>query len=360
MTLFAGIGLLALSSCSSRNGEGQSTAKGADPVTVTVATPSSGEEDNINVSGQIEAAQTASISTRIMGFITKINVNIGDHVRKGQSLVAISNDDILAKRSQADAMIAQAETAFRNAQKDYDRFNNLYKEQSASAKELDNVTLQYSAAKSALETAKQMRNEVNTQLQYSNLVAPFDGTVIQKSADAGSMASPGMPILTIERLGSYQVNASVPENVIEKIQSGQPAIINIKAADRTINGKITEVNRSSQFTGGQYIIKVNIPDDEKKGLYGGMYADVSIPVKQSGKTMSADNEVMVPLSSIDNKGDLTGLYTIANDGTASLRWIRLGKVYGGKVEVLSGLAKNEQFILSADGKLYNGVPVKIK
>ncbi|MGN6600835.1 MAG: efflux RND transporter periplasmic adaptor subunit [Ginsengibacter sp.] len=350
--------LLTLNACSSKVNL-EPKANTDIPITVTVATPSSGGERNINVSGQIEAAQSANISTRVMGYITMLKVNTGDHVSKGQLLATISDQDIVAKRARADAMIAEAQAALKNAQKDFDRFTVLYNQQSATAKELDNVTLQLASAKSGLEAAKQMRNEANAQLNYTNLTAPFSGIVTQKLADAGSMANPGMPILIIEQGGSYQVSASVPENTIDKIKLGQKAILSINAINKTLNGEITQVNQSSRFTGGQYIIKISIPD--KKGLYSGMYVDVSIPLTKAGATNNVqDGQVLVPTASIDNRDQLTGLYTISSNNTALLRWVRLGKTYGDKVEVLSGLGKDEQYIVSADEKLYNGAPVKIK
>ena len=58
-------------------------------------------------------------------------------------------------------------------------------------------------------------------------------------------------------------------------------MLSISAIDKTIKGKVAQINQSSQFTGGQYIIKINIPDNDKKGLYAGMYANVSIPLKQA-------------------------------------------------------------------------------
>jgi RND family efflux transporter MFP subunit len=357
--MVTGIGLLLLTACSSS--EKKETTTGADAaILVTVSGPSAEGLQVLNVSGQVEAAQMANISTRVMGYITKLNVKVGDHVGKGQSLVSISNDDLLAKRAQANAMIAEAEAAYKNAQKDYERFGNLYKQQSASAKELDNVTLQYSSARSRLEAAKQMRNEVNATLNYTNLTAPFAGIVTQKLADAGSMASPGMPILTIEQSGSYQVSASVPENAINQVSRGTEATITISAVNKVIKGAVTEINQSSQFTGGQYLIKVHIPDNEKQGLFAGMYANVSIPIKQTSAIKTTGDQVLVPLSSIERRDQLTGLYTIGTNNTALLRWVRLGKTIGNQVEVLSGLAPHEQFIVSADGKLFNGAAVKIK
>ena len=359
LQLFAGIGLLVISSCTSN--EKKETAANADTVAlVTVNSPAADLKQGLTVSGQIEAARSANISTRVMGYITRIYVKVGDRVSKGELLATISNDDILAKRAQTDAMVTEADAGYKNAQKDYERFTTLYKEQSASAKELDNMTLQYSSAKARLEAAKQMRNEVNATLHYTSLTAPFSGTVTQKMTDAGSMANPGMPLLTIEQSGSYQVSALVPENEIRLIDEGAAATVTISAANKAINGRIVQINQSSINTGGQYIIKVQIPDSEKQDLFAGMYATLVIPVKKTIKSTTTDEQVMVPISAIEYKDQLTGLYTVGSNHTALLRWVRLGKTKGNQVEVLSGLSANEKFIVSAEGRLYNGVTVKIK
>lgn len=353
------IGVLILSACSSSQKKENNTIADS-AILVSVASPSSDRTDDLMISGQVESAQSANISTRIMGYISKLDVNVGDHVNKGQLLATISNQDLLAKRAQADAMIAEAEAGFKSAQKDYQRYNNLYKEQSATPKELDNITLLLSSAKSRLEAAKQMRNEINASLGYTRLTAPFAGIVTQKLTDAGSMTSPGMPILTIEQNGSYQITAAVPELAISQVSRGSEAIITIAALNRTFRGKVIRISQSSQFTGGQYQIKVQIPDKEKKGLFSGMYANITIPLKKKTERSTVYNRIMVPLSAIEYKNQLTGLYTIGNHNRALLRWVRLGKTEGEQVEVLSGLAHNEQFILSADGKLFNGAIVKIK
>jgi len=359
ISLLIGAGILALGACTSKKQQNEDAAK-RPAIVVAVATPSGANENNIEVSGQLQSSQTANISTRVMGYITKMNVNIGDHVRKGQVLAAISNDDILAKRAQADAAIAQADIAAKNAQKDYDRFQVLFKQQSASAKEVENVTMQYASAKSALETARQMRKEVSAMLSYTSLTAPFDGVVTQRNADAGNMANPGMPILTIERAGNFQVAASVPESSISQLKQGQKAVITINAVNKIINGSVAEISTSSQATGGQYLVKINIPESEKTGLYGGMYANIAIPVKSPASAQNDSNIVLVPMSSIIQRDELTGLYTVSANNTALLRWVRLGKTHGDKVEVLSGLGKDERYIVSADGKLFNGEPVTIK
>ena len=81
---------------------------------------------------------------------------------------------------------------------------------------------------------------------------------IQKMAEAGTLVNPGMPILTIEQNGSYQVSASVPENSISQIKMGAQANIAITSIEKIIPATVTQINPSSQFSGGQYIIKLNI------------------------------------------------------------------------------------------------------
>ena len=356
--LVIGIGLFTLTSCSSKDKKEETPLKDT-AINVTVATPIGSGNETLNFSGQVVAAQTANVSTRVMGYITKLNVKVGDHVSKGQVIGAISNTDIIAKRGQTDAMISEANAALASAKKDYDRFTALYKQQSASAKELDNATLQYNAVKAKVEAAKEMRNEVNAMLEYTTLTAPFAGIVTQKFTDAGNIANPGMPIVSIEQKDSYEISASVPETEINAINQGATIAVNIKSANKTFRGTVTQINQSSQFSGGQYIIKVSIPEAEKKGLFAGMYADLALSKPKTTDSKEV-NMVTVPLSSIIKKDDLTGLYTISANNTALLRWVRLGKIIGDNVEVLTGLEKDEQFIVSSDGKLYNGASVIVK
>lgn len=352
-------GSVLLFSCS---GEPDAPAESkATPITVTLARPSGyAGGGTIEASGQVEAIRSANISTRVMGYITQLPVKVGDRVRAGQVLFTVNSEDIQAKQSQTEAMIAQADAALRNAQKDYDRYTALYQQQSASAKELDMVTLQYQSAKANAAAARAMRKEVSALLAYTTVTAPFAGTITQKLAEAGSMATPGMPVLTIEQEGGLQVSASVPESQIARIKLGDAATLSVGAANETITGKITQINPSSQFTGGQYLVKIGIPAGVAKKLYAGMYVQVHLATSVKAAASNDATGVMVPVQAIVNRDQLTGLYTVSAQQTALLRWVRLGATSGDQVEVISGLARDEPFVLAAEGKLYNGAPVKIK
>jgi RND family efflux transporter MFP subunit len=293
-----------------------------------------------------------------MGHITSINVKAGDLVQKGQLLVIISSEDIQAKKAQAQAMVAESEAGLKDAQRDYERFAELFNQQSASKKEFENATLHYNSVKAKTEAARQMQKEAESMLAYTNLRAPFSGVITQKNLNAGSMASPGIPILILEHTGGYKAKVTVSESDIASINAGADAEVVIKSSGRLIKSKVTEVSPSSQFSGGQYLISVRIPDAEKNGLYPGM--SVNVTLASSAKMSDRGAIVLVPASSLILKDQLTGLYTVSESETALLRWVKLGRTYGDDVEVLSGLSQDEKFILKSEGKLYNGTPVQIK
>lgn len=349
--------VVSIMSCS--NSKESKTTSAEKPISVNISTPGNGIAKSVSLSGRIEAVQSANISTRIMGYITKVYVKTGDRVQKGQLLFSVNNEDIIAKRAQVDASVTQAEASFNNAQKDFERYTALFGKQSATAKELDNITLQYKSAKAGLEAARQMRNEVNAQLSYTNVTAPFNGIVTQKLIDAGNMATPGMPVIIIETNSLLQVTATVPESQISEVKIGSDAILMVNAAGKTLHGKVSEISNSSQNSGSVYIIKISIPEGGKGNLMSGMYVNVSLPISDTIPTRGDSDAVLVPVSSIVHKGELDGIYTIGIDNQALLRWVRLGRVVNEKVEILSGLGRSEKFIVHADGNLYNGAAIKI-
>lgn len=313
----------------------------------------------ITVSGKIEAQNSANISTRMMGYVTKVNVRVGQKVTAGQLLVSINTADLEAKKAQVEASILQATAGYNNAKKDYDRFVQLFKQQSASQKELDDMTARYEMAKAGLEGAKQMRNEIVAQFSYANITAPFSGVIMNTFVKEGDMANPGMPLVSIEGASQLQVMAMVSETDITAITTGMQVNVLVKSSNKTLQGKVSEVSTSSKNTGGQYLVKVTL-DKTDASVLSGMFVNVQFPVVNTKSDTTQTNNVLVPATVLIKQGQLQGIYTIGADNVAILRWLRIGKTFGNQVEVLSGLSAGEQYITSADGKLYNGAKVTIQ
>lgn len=347
------VGISTLYSCSSSDKLGD---KDKTIVKVEAYSPAQSTNEGFYLSGEVTAKQTANISTRMMGYINKIYVKSGDKVASGQLLVSISSDDILAKKAQVQAMITEAEAAAKNAQRDYERFKTLRNQNSVSDKELENVALQNTSMNAKVQMARQQMNEVNAMLSYTNIRAPFSGVVTQKMVDEGSMANPGMPILTIEQNGELQVIASIPENYIQYVKVSDVAKMELKSLGITIDGKVSELSPSAFRTGGQYSMKLAIDTKDKENIRPGMYVNILIPNK-TGENITS--KIMLDKSSILYRDQLTGVYVIDDQSQANLRWIRLGKTIGNQVEVLSGLSQNDKIVSKAEGKLYNGVKVSV-
>ncbi len=339
-------------------GDKKETKKGATTIDATVKLKTVkmvNQPEQLSFSGKIEATEHSNISTRIMGQIEKYYVEAGQKVRRGQILLQIKNKDILAKKSQIAAMMVKAEAGLKNAKKDYERFKILFSQKSASQKEMDDMTTRFNVAKADLEAAKQMESEINEMLRYATIKAPYAGVITRKYMNDGDLATPGMPLIAMEKKGAFKVMARIPENEIAKVKKGTPVKIQINALKLVIDGMVAEVNPSALYTGNQFEAKIELRPtaEQQKKLFSGMYAKVLL-------NANGTPAIMIPKKVLVKKGQLTGVYTVGVDKTAILRWIRTGKTVGNMVEVISGLSNGEKYIIASDGKLWNGANVAIK
>ncbi|MDT8414487.1 MAG: efflux RND transporter periplasmic adaptor subunit [Flavobacteriaceae bacterium] len=348
--------VLLLFSCSD---DKKKTESNETVVSVRVQSVSSGEiRPFVSASGKIESENSAEIGTRMMGYVAKVHVKTGQRVSRGQLLISISNADLQAKKAQANAAVLQATAAFKNAEKDYNRFVNLFSQQSASQKELDDMTARYEMAKANLQGAEQMKNEVAAQFAYTNITAPFSGIITQAFVKDGDMAAPGMPLLSMEGISKMQVTAMVSEEDISIIKKGMQATVRIKSLNKDMQGKVSEVSQSAKNTGGQYLVKITL-DEMDIEIRSGMFVNVQLHVIDETNNQETV-KILVPESALVRQGQLTGIYTVGNENTAILRWLRVGNVYGSQIEILSGLSEGETFIVSAEGKLFNGAKITIQ
>lgn len=327
----------------------------APAITVSTAVVSgTTTQTQINASGKIAAKNSAVISTRIMGHIDDVHVKIGDKVTKGQVLLSINNADLQAKKAQVAAGISVANAGYTVALKDYNRFKNLFKSNSVSQKEMDDITAHFNMAKAQLEAAEQMKNEVAAQFQYAKITAPFTGVITHSFYNKGDMATPGMPLLNMEGEGDFEVNTTVSAHEVVNIKKGEAVNITIDAIGKTVQGTVNEVSSSAQNNGGQYPVTI-VVNKTKATLLSGMFATVQFSVKNNNT-----NKVLIPKEALVYKGQLTGIYTPSEHNTAILRWLRIGQTHNNHIAVLSGLTTGETYIIDADKKLYNGAHITVK
>jgi RND family efflux transporter MFP subunit len=322
-------------------------------IKVKVATV--GKNDNstfLTFSGKVKAKSSVELSTKIMGYVDKVYINVGDIVKKGQLLITINNSDLQAKKAQGNARILEAELALKNVNKNYKRFKNLFASNSLSQKEMDDMTTNYNIAKARLENANQINNEINTQFVYANITAPFTGVVTRKNIDRGDLANPGESLISIESPNSFEVITMISETDISQIRKNIEVNVVLKSIKKRVKGSIIEISKSAKNTGGQFLVKIKLLETPQ-AILSGMFASIQLPVQKNNPIKT----ILIPIDVLVKKGQLSGVYTISQSETALLRWLRLGKRYEDKVEVLSGLSAGEKYIISAEGKLYNGAKI---
>lgn len=345
--------LIGIMSCSNTE---EASSVNALTINVNTSKPKVGNEQAVvKVSGMVEAASSAKLSTRVMGTITGLRVKVGDRVSQGKLLLSINSADLLAQKAKTQAAIIEAKAGFNTAQKDLSRFKNLFESGSATQKELDDQRANFDMATARLDMAKQMEKEVEAQFSYTNIRAPFAGVITHIFMEKGDLASPGMPLLAIESPSNFEVTTTVSESDITDVAQGGKVDIMIGAINKTIKGNITEVSASSNITGSQYEVKIALAD-APSNIRSGMFATVLLPTPNA----DAKESIYVNSNAIIHKGQLSGIYTVSQSQTAILRWLRLGKENGEMTEVLSGLNADEAYILAPNASLSNGTKVSIQ
>jgi RND family efflux transporter MFP subunit len=323
------------------------------PIAVATQTADySNSTSSHHFSGTVSSDRTVNLSTKVMGRITQLDVEEGDYAQKGEVLVRIKDDNLQAQKNQAEAGLLEARAALKNTETNYERIKALYEQESATKKELDDITMQYEMAKARVKTLESKLQEVNDMLDYTALEAPFSGYVIAKMASEGDMAGPGQPLLTFEKEDMMKVKVTVPESQVALFTINDTVSVDVKAVgyeDGT--GVVRNINQGGNRGSRQFAVEIALPElDKSAGVKSGMFAEVGI-------TSAKDQTILVPKSAVVERGQLTGLYTLNDDSEVVLRWVRLGESAGDKVEVLSGLTAGEQYVSVVDRPLAEGQKV---
>ena len=302
--------------------------------------------------GKVHPIKAVDLSTKILGRIVQLKVEEGDEVKKGELLVQVDNSELEAKKRAILANLKQAEASFINSEKDFSRIKSLYEKESATEKELDDITYQLESSRASVNSLKASLKELEELLEYSYIKAPFDGVVVQKFQQAGNLAEPGVPILSLESKNTYKVVMKIPEQDLKYITLGKSVFVYFTGKNTPITGEISAVNPSSTAGNSQFEATVLFPKNEIVEIKSGFFAEVVV-------NKSISKKIMIDKNHLVYKGQLRGVYTINNQDKVNLRWLRLGKEINGKVEVVSGLSEKEAYIISSTQKISGGEKVTV-
>ena len=346
-----GITAIALAACGS---DEATTPPDAKPLAVETATAEATASPQMNrYSGTIQGTRRVPLSTKMMGTVTQLDVEEGDRVEAGETLIRVRSQNVEAQKRQVQARLREARATRDNAETNFNRIQALREKDSATEQEFDNAQTAFERAQAQVDALESRLEEVNDMLAYATVDAPITGFVVEKRSEEGALAAPGQPLLVVETLDELKAVVQVPSESINRFAVGDSVTVEIGAAgDLTRRGLVSQINPSGNYASRQFKVQVRLPRDDRSPIKSGMYAQV---LHLSGTKTT----LTVPETALIERGQLTGLYTVA-DGKALLRWVRTGTHVGDRVEVLSGLRPGEPYITDAQRRILDGQRVKVQ
>lgn len=315
-------------------------AKQVDKINVNVITVSRQDiNTDYTANGTFIAKQEMNQSSEISGRIVSVLVKEGSKVSAGQTLATIKRDAI-------DVDVTQAQNNFQNAIADNQRYENAYKTGGVTKQQLDNSRLQLKNAEAAVKSQGVKVND-------TRIKAGISGTINKRMVEPGVVVSPGTALFEIVNINALKLSVLVDESQIGKIALGQQVSINVNVLpSETFSGKITFIAPKSDAS---LNFPVEIEVQNKGNLKAGMYATANFQTNSGAETK---NMITVPSTAFVG-GVSSGQLFVVNNGTAKLIKVQTGKVYGDKVQILSGLNEGEQVVTSGQINLDNGSKINI-
>ena len=327
--------------------------------------------------GTVTARISSVISAKWLGYVRDVRVKAGDPVMQSQVLIMLDARDLDAGANRANAAreemrgaIPEADSAIAGARSNLDlaqvtfkRMSELYAKKSISDQELDESSAKQKAAQAAYDMARAKRAQLDSKLaqadeevraaqvtrSYAEIQAPFAGTIAAKSVEAGNLAVPGVPLLTLEG-NSYRLEVSVDESRLPAIRPGQAVSVSLDARDHGVEARVSEILPAVDAASRSATVRIDLP--ALPNLRSGIFGRAIFP-------FGSHSIIAIPASSLVERGQLQSVY-VAENGVAHLRLITLGDRFKDQAEVLSGLAAGEMVITPAPQGLSDGARIEVR
>lgn len=327
-----------LSACNAENNKGQA-ADEAVRVEVTQVKAATADRTS-RYSGTIEEENGSLLSFAVGGTVSRVLVDEGDRVGKGQLIATLDTEQLTHNHASAQAALAQAEDAYR-------RMEELHGKGSLPE-------IKWVEAQTTLQRARASEQMARKQLADCRLYAPFSGVISKKFAEKGQNVGAGTQIAKLVAVGRMKVKISVPESEMAQISIGQKADVTIEAlGGASMQATVTEKGVAADPLSRSYDVKLNLPKADRKMLPG-MVADVAL----RGGNASMVCILPAHIVQIDERNN--EFVWLAVGGKAVKRIVTVGGFTADGVTVTSGLADGDMVITAGAQKVSEGIRVETK
>jgi RND family efflux transporter MFP subunit len=344
----------------------------------------------LEIASELEPFQEINVYAKVSGYIQKLYVDWGTHVRQGQLLAVLEIPELQQQLQQDEAAVHKGESDVQRAQEEINRSEAEYNVAHLSSTRLADVqksqpglvaqqdldTIQgkdlqasagMSAAKDSLASAQQALLGAKAALEkdralfdYARITAPFDGVVTEIDAYTGALLPAGTSSNKDQALCKLSQNdllrlvIPVPERAVPDIHIGESISVQVSTLNRTSGGKIVRVSGQIDPQTRTMHTEVQVPNP-KYELVPGMYASVRIPLH------TAQNVLAVPVQAVQSSGEGTGsVLVVDNYHKIEKQSVTLGAQTATRVEIVSGLKENDLVVFGEQGQYQAGQVVAPK
>ena len=288
--------------------------------------------------GTFQAKQEVALSAETQGRVMRVLVNEGSRVGAGQVLAII-------KGEQQNVNVQNAQAVYNNAVAEVKRFENAYASGGVTKQQLDQVRLQAQTAKNSLQSANLSASDVNVR-------ASFAGVINKKNIEPGAFVAPGQALFEIVNISTLKLAVKVDEKNIASVRMGQTIeVVSSINPDQKYTGVVTFIAPKADAS-LNFPVEIEIRNNVNNELKAGMYGTAFFGDKETSQILT------IPRTAFVGSVSSNQVYVIKN-GKAELKTISSGRIFGDYIEVLSGLSKGEQVIVSGHINLSDQTPVKI-
>lgn len=370
--------------------DGETKASTGDPVAAVVRVGRGFAGAPLSLAGAFKPFQDVDVHAKVSGYIKKMYVDVGAHVKEGQTLAVLEVPEMTAEVAGADAAVSRAKDEIRRAQGDVERAKSLHDAAHAMStriqqasdsraglvaqQEVDDALAkdkeseaQISSAQASLSAAEQAlavsvadQKRYQAMEDYTRITAPFTGVVTVRYADTGALLSAGtasstqsMPVVRIAQIGVLRLVLPIPESVAGTIRLGDPVKVHIQALNEDTVGKVSRFADALDPQTRTMETEIDFQNSDGK-LLPGMYVEATLG------TDAHKDALTVPLEGVEVNGTQgTVLFVNAQD-VLEERTLKLGAQGSTRVEVLSGLKEGDRVVVGSRNEFRPGMKIKPK
>ena len=286
--------------------------------------------------GIIQPVRQSTVAAQTAGRVIRLAVKMGDRVKAGQLLATIDDRELAADVQRSRAQITQSEAELRNAQLNLERTRELQSKGFVSKAALDSAETQFKAAKAGRDQAGAAATQASLAQGHTRVTAPYEGWVLQTHVEAGDLALPGKPMVTVYAPQPLRAVVQVPAS--RAIATSQSSQVQILVGGEWVSPSARSTMPSADPVSQTIEWRLDLAPKVSQALLPGEQVRVRFVGGQAER-------MVVPATALLRRGELTAVYVVQGQGFV-LRAVRLGADHGAQgVEIMAGINAGDSVAL---------------